>query len=208
MRPCARAPTGAPPAPHRRGHAGVGVRAAAGAEVARAPRRADPWRRPVYNPRPMESRERFRFRDDVLRSAASRTRRRLLLSIAAAALAIVGVWAVALRPQGAGPRTLAFAIVLLAVLAALSLRSRLRRLHARWSSFEVTVDDEGVGREVAGAPPIRIARADVASIEERVEGLVVRDRAGRSLLVPREVEGYARACALLTGWLPPASPRS
>jgi hypothetical protein len=142
----------------------------------------------------------YRFREEVLHAAASRTRRRLLASFAAAAAAIVGVWAAALRGQGAGPSTLAFSLALLAVLAALSLRRRLRRLHVRWSSFEVRLDAEAIAREVSGFPGVRIARADVASIAEQAAGIVVRDRAGTSLLVPREIDGYERAREALAAW--------
>jgi len=144
--------------------------------------------------------QRFRFRADVLRSAASRTRRRLLVSVAAAAIAITALWGGVLRPHGARASTLAFALVLLAILALLSLRRRLCRLHARWSSFEVQLEDGAIGRVVSGFPPIRVPRADVAGVEEGAAGLVVRDRAGRSLLVPREVEGYDRLRELLAGW--------
>lgn len=142
----------------------------------------------------------FHFREDVLRAAESRTRRRLLVSVATAAAAIAGLWAAVLRPQGSRPATLAFALVLLAALAFFSLRKRLRRLHARWSSFEVRLEADAIGREVSGFPAVRIARADVGAIEERAAGLVVRDRAGRSLLVPRELEGYERVRELLSGW--------
>jgi hypothetical protein len=144
----------------------------------------------------------FRFREDVLRSAESRTRRRMLVSVSVAAAVIAALWGAALRPQGSRPGTLAFALAVLAVLALVSLRRRLRRLDARWSSFEVRVEDDAIGREVAGFPPVRILRADVAAIEERTVGLVVRDRAGRSLLVPREVDGYERVRELLGGWRP------
>jgi hypothetical protein len=148
--------------------------------------------------------ERFRFREDVLRSAASRTRRRLLGSFAAAAAAVVALWAGVLRAQGARPSTLAFALALLAILAFLSLRRRLRRLHARWSSFEVRVEPDGISRVVSGFPSIRIARAEVAAVEERLAGVVVRDRGGRSLLVPRELDGYERVRGLLEAWRAPA----
>jgi hypothetical protein len=144
--------------------------------------------------------ELFRFRQDVLLSAASRTRRRLLATVAAAAAAIAGLWGAVLRPQGSPPSTLAFALALLALLAFLSLRRRLRRLDARWSSFTVRVEADAVSREVSGFPGIRIAREDVAAVEERGAGLVVRDRGGRALLVPREVEGYERVRALLAAW--------
>jgi hypothetical protein len=144
--------------------------------------------------------ERFRFREDVLRAAASRTRRRLLASFGAAAALVVALWAGVLRPEGARPATLGFALALLAGLAVLSLRRRLRRLHARWSSFVVRVEEDAVSREVSGFPPIRIARAEVAAVEERAAGVIVRDRAGRSLLVPREVDGYERVRGLLEGW--------
>ncbi len=148
--------------------------------------------------------ERFRFPEAVLRSAAARTRRRLLVSLVGAAGATVAVWATVLRVQGAGASALAVALGLLALLAFLSLRRRLRRLHARWSSFEIRVEPEAVGREVCGFPAVRIARAEVSAIEERAAGLVVRDRAGVSLLVPREVDGYERVRELLAGWRPTA----
>jgi hypothetical protein len=147
--------------------------------------------------------QRFRFREDVLRAAASRTRRRLLVSVAAAALAIVGLWAGVLRPQGARASSLVFALVLLAMLAFFSLRRRLSRLHARWSSFEIRLDADAIAREVSGFDPIRIARVEVAAVDERAGGLVVRDRAGRSLLVPRDIEGYARVRDLVAAWRAP-----
>jgi hypothetical protein len=149
---------------------------------------------------------RFRFRADVLRSAAARTRRRLLVSLAAAAAITIALWAGTLRAQGSRPGALAFALVLLALLAFLSLRRRLRRLHARWSSFEVRIGEDAIEREVSGFPPVRIARAELAGVDERPAGLVVRDRAGRAILVPREVEGYAHAREMLAGWRPPAQP--
>jgi hypothetical protein len=64
----------------------------------------------------------------------------------------------------------------------------------------VRVEAEGLARVVSGVPPIRIARVDVAAVEERAAGVVVRDRSGRSLLVPREIEGYERALGLLQAW--------
>ena len=148
------------------------------------------------------------FREDVLRAAAARTRRRLLLSLLAAAVAVVGLWGAALRPRGASPGSLGFALALLALLAFLSLRRRLRRLVVRWSSFQLTVEEDSVAREVEGFPAIRIARADVESVEERAQGLVVRSRSGQALLVPRELEGYERARELLAAWSPPGAGRA
>jgi hypothetical protein len=149
--------------------------------------------------------ERFRFRADVMTAAASRTRRRILLTAAVTAAIVAGVWAAALRPRGDGPGTLVFALVLLAGLAVLSLRKRLGQLHARWSSFEVTVSDDRLGRAVDGFPPISIARAEVTAVEERPAGLVVRGRDGASLLLPRELDGYERACARVAAWVRPGA---
>jgi hypothetical protein len=146
--------------------------------------------------------ERFRFREEVLHAAASRTRRRILVSAVATAAAVLGVWGAVLRPRGDGPGGLAVALALLAGLALLSLRRRLRRLHARWSSFAVAVGEGGISREVEGFPPIAIGRGEVAAVEERSAGLVVRSRGGASLLVPREVEGYERVRARLADWAP------
>jgi hypothetical protein len=142
----------------------------------------------------------FRFPDAVLRAAASRTRRRVFVGAALVGAAAVAVWAAVLRPRGSGPGTAVFAVVLLLLLAFVSLRRRLRRLQARWASFEVTVWADAVGRTVEGFPPIRIARADVASVGEVDAGVLVRDRAGNALLVPREVDGYDRVRAALAGW--------
>lgn len=146
--------------------------------------------------------ERFRFREDVLHAAASRLRRRFALTLAATGAIVVLVWATALRAQGAGPGTLAFSVVFLLGVATLSLRRRMRRLHARWDSFAVTIEGERVVREVAGFRPLSIARADVEAIEERAEGIVVRGRGGQVLLVPRDLDGYARARAALAAWRP------
>lgn len=137
--------------------------------------------------------ERFRFPDAVLRVAARRTLRRLAVTLVAAAAAVVALWATALRPEGAGAGTLAFALAFLAALAAVSTRRRLRRLQARWGSFEVRIEDDAVVREVTGFRSVRIARDEVAAVEERAEGILVRARGGAALLVPREVEGYALA---------------
>lgn len=149
----------------------------------------------------MATEERFRFRDDVLRSAASRMRRRILLSVVVTAAAAVGVWAAALRPRGGGPGSLVLAVGLIAVLSFFTLRRRLGRLHARWSSFEVTVGDAQVARVVEGYAPVAIPRAQVVAVEERPTGLVVRGRGGATLLVPREVDGYERARARLASWV-------
>jgi hypothetical protein len=150
--------------------------------------------------RHMVSGERFRFRPDVLRSAASRTRRRVLVSVVVTAAAVAGAWGAVLRPRGSGPGALVFALVLLAGLALLSLRRRLGRLHARWSSFEVTIGEGGIDRAVEGFASTSIARADVVAVEEVAAGVVVRGRDGGAVIVPREVEGYERARALLAGW--------
>lgn len=144
--------------------------------------------------------ERFQFRDGVLRAAASRLRRRLLLTLAATAAVVLAMYEGALRRHGAGWGTLAFALGLLLALAALTFGRRMRRLHARWSSFSLSLDDIGIERIVSGFPPMRIARADVVELEEVARGIVVRDRAGRGLLVPREIEGYERIRAALVGW--------
>lgn len=64
----------------------------------------------------------------------------------------------------------------------------------------IAIEDEAITRTVEGHPPLRVGRADVAAIEEGPRGLAVRDRAGRGLLVPRELLGYERVRAALEGW--------
>jgi hypothetical protein len=147
--------------------------------------------------------ERFRFRDDVLRTAAGTTRRRLGLRLLAAAAGVVAFWAFALRGQGAGAGTLAFSLAFLLALAAVSMRRRMRRLHARWGSFEVTIGQDAVERVAAGVPSVRIDRGDVLAVEERPEGLVVQARSGAHLLVPRGVQDFVKARDLLSAWVPP-----
>ncbi|HEX9049760.1 MAG TPA: hypothetical protein VF841_04440 [Anaeromyxobacter sp.] len=144
--------------------------------------------------------ERFRFREDVLRAAAARTRRRFSATLVATAAIVAAIWSAALRPKGAGWGTLAFALSLLLALAAVSLRRRMRRLHARFGSFEIALDEDAIARQVAGFAPLRIARADVEKIGERADGIVVRARGGAALLVPRDVEGYARLREALAAW--------
>lgn len=146
--------------------------------------------------------ERFRFRADVLRAAAGRTRRRMAVTLVATAAVVAAVWATALRPRGGGWGSLAFALALLLALAALSMRRRMRRLHARWETFEVVLADDAIERTVSGFPRVRIPRADVEAVGERTDGLVVRGRGGVALLVPRELEGYARLRAALAAWAP------
>lgn len=155
--------------------------------------------------------ERFRFREDVLRDAASRTRRRILLTLAATAPLVAIAWAWTLRRGGSGYGTLAFALALLLVLAGLSARKRLGRLHARWATFAIVLGEEEIRREVEGFPPARIARSEVTAIEELPQGLVVHGPAETSILVPREVAGWERIREALSRWAPisrePRAPR-
>ncbi len=146
--------------------------------------------------------ERFRFREEVLRAAASRTRRRIVLTLAAAAPLVAIAWAWTWRRGGSGYGTLAFALALLLVLAGLSARKRLGRLHARWATFAIVLGEEELRREVEGFPSARIARAEVEAIEELPQGLVVRGPGEASILVPREVEGWDRIREALSRWAP------
>ena len=66
----------------------------------------------------------------------------------------------------------------------------------------IALAEDAIAREVAGFPAIRIARAEVAAIEELPAGLAVRDGNGRGLVVPRELEGYEELRAALATWRP------
>jgi hypothetical protein len=148
----------------------------------------------------MATRLTFRLHPAALARAARRTNRRFVATLAAAALLVGGLFVSAQRGAGSGPRVLVFGYALLAALAAVSYRRRMVRFRARWTTFEIALDDDGVSRTVEGFPPVRLARADVAAVEEGPRGLAVRDRAGRGLLVPRELDGYERLRAALEAW--------
>jgi hypothetical protein len=152
--------------------------------------------------------ELFTFREESLLRAASRTRRRLAATVAATGAIVVAVHAAAFGGQGSGLGTLAFSLALLGALATATLVRRMRRLRARWTSFAISLESEAVSRRVDGFAPVRIARAEIASVGEGPRGLVVRDRAGRALLVPREIDGYDRLRSALAAWAPVTGARA
>lgn len=148
----------------------------------------------------MPTRVAFRLHPAALARAARRTNRRFAATLAAAALLVGGLFASALRSSGEGPRALVLGYALLAVLAAVSYRRRMARFRARWTTFEIALDDDAITRTVEGFPPVRVSRAEVAAVEEGPKGLAVRDRAGHGLLAPRELDGYERLRAALEAW--------
>jgi hypothetical protein len=79
------------------------------------------------------------------------------------------------------------------------------RFRARWTSFEIALGEDAIAREIAGFPPVRIARAEVTAVEEIPAGLAVRDARGRGLVVPRELEGYEGVRTALAAWRPISS---
>lgn len=143
---------------------------------------------------------RYRLRQDASRATARRMNRRFLATFVAVVALVLAAWAAGMRGEGRGLDALAVPFALLLGLAAFSYVRRMRRFRARWASFEIALEDEAIGRAVLGFPPVRIARADVAAIEEVGAGLAVRARDGRGLVVPRELEGYERVREALARW--------
>jgi hypothetical protein len=127
--------------------------------------------------------------------------RRFAATVVAVVLIVIAAYAGGLR-DGRGMDALLFPFALLVVLVVVSYRRRMARFRARWASYEIALADDAIAREIAGFPPVRIARAEVASIEELPSGLAVRDGRGRGLVVPRELEGYEGVREALEAWMP------
>lgn len=145
---------------------------------------------------------RFRLRPEASRATARRMNRRFAATVAAVVLLVLAAYAAGVRDTGRGLDALVVPFALLLVLAAFSYVRRMRRFRARWTSFEIALEDGAIGRAVIGFEPVRIVRAEVAAIEELPAGLAVRARDGRGLVVPRELEGYAQVREALAGWQP------
>ncbi len=143
---------------------------------------------------------RFRLRPEASRATALRMNRRFAATVVAVVLLVLAAYAGGMRDSGRGLDVLVVPFMLLLVLAVFSYVRRMRRFRARWASFEIALEDGAIGRAVIGFPPIRILRADVASIEELRPGLAVRARDGRGLVVPRELDGYEQVRDALAGW--------
>jgi hypothetical protein len=151
--------------------------------------------------RPVSEPTRHRLRPEASRATAQRMNRRFALTFLLVVVLVVAAHLAGLRDdRGAGGLAVPFAILL--VLAGLSYRRRMIRFRARWDSFEIAIGDDAIAREVAGIPPIRIDRKDVASIQEIGAGLAVRSTAGQGLVVPRELAGYENVRDRLAAWRP------
>lgn len=151
---------------------------------------------------------RFRLRPDASRATARRMNRRFAATFVAVVLLVLAAYAAGMRETGRGLDALVVPFALLLVLAAFSYVRRMRRFRARWTSFEIALEEDAIGRVVVGFPPVRILRADVTAIEELPAGLAVRARDGRGIVVPRELDGYERVREVLAGWREILSPRA
>jgi hypothetical protein len=146
--------------------------------------------------------QRFRLRADAMAAVARRVNRRFALTAALAFTLLVAIAVGTMRGEDGSTRSLAFGLVLLLVLVVASFVRRQGRFRARWASFEIVLEEDGIGRTVDGFRPERIARAEVTAVEERPAGLAVRGPGGRAVVVPREVDGYERVRAVVLGWAP------
>jgi hypothetical protein len=127
--------------------------------------------------------------------------RRFGATVVAVVLIVLAAYTGGLR-DGRGVDALVLPFALLLVLVVVSYVRRMARFRARWTSFEIALGEDAIAREVAGFPPVRIARAEVTAVEEIPAGLAVRDGGGRGLVVPRELEGYEGVRAALAAWRP------
>ena len=125
--------------------------------------------------------------------------RRFAATVVAVVLIVLAAYAGGLR-DGRGVDALVVPFAILVVLVVVSYVRRMARFRTRWASFEIALGEDAIAREVAGFPPVRIARAEVAAVEEIPTGLAVRDAHGRGLVVPRELEGYEGVRAALAAW--------
>ena len=146
--------------------------------------------------------ERFRLRPDASGATARRMNRRFAATVAGVVVIIVAAYASGLRDEKRGLDVLVLPFALLLLLAVFSYRRRMGRFRARWASFEIALGEDAISRDVQGFPPVRIARGEIASIIELPTGLAVRDRGGRGIVVPRDLEGYDRIRAALAEWSP------
>jgi hypothetical protein len=146
---------------------------------------------------------RFRLVPDAHRAALRRVNRRFAVTVALVVLLVLAAYAAGMR-EGRGLDALVVPFVVLLVLVVWSYRRRMARFRARWAAFEIVLSDDAIAREVPGLPPSRIARGEVRRVEEVPQGVVVRDGAGRALLVPRELDGYREVKEALAAWAPVA----
>jgi hypothetical protein len=149
---------------------------------------------------------RFRLRPDAAGATARRMNRRFAATVAGVVVIIIAAYAGGLRDEQRGLDVLVVPFVLLLLLAFFSYRRRMGRFRARWASFEIALAEDAITRDVQGFPVVRLRRDEIASIEEIPTGLAVRDRGGRGIVVPRDLEGYARIRAELAGWAPITAP--
>ncbi len=126
---------------------------------------------------------------------------RFAATVVAVALIVLAAYAGGLE-GGRGTDALFIPFGILTVLVVLSYFRRMARFRARWASFEIALGEDAIAREIAGFPPVRIARDEVATIEEIPAGLAIRDGRGRGLVVPRELDGYEGVRATLASWRP------
>ncbi len=145
--------------------------------------------------------ERHRLRPDASRATARRMNRRFAATVVAVVAIVLAAYWGGIR-DGRGPDALVVPFAILFVLVVVSYLRRMARFRARWASFEIALDEDGIAREVKGFPTVRIARAEVAAIEEVPAGIAVRDGHGRGVVVPRELDGYERVRAALATWRP------
>ncbi len=85
----------------------------------------------------------------------------------------------------------------------------LRRGRPEWDSYELTMSDNVLRRQVANLPAVEILRPEVVRIVQATgQGLTVvpRDR-HRSIYVPEQLVSYAEVCERLSAWHPFEPPK-
>ncbi len=139
------------------------------------------------------------LRRDLWPPRERRMVRRLALSLGVLVSVIVAADAAILRDEpGRWGHVVLTAALVGAIAALLGLR-QVSRARARWASFRLVVSDDAIRREMDGARPLEIPRAEAVRVAEGPAGILVAAR-GRQLGVPREVDGYERVRDALAAW--------
>jgi membrane protein YdbS with pleckstrin-like domain len=107
------------------------------------------------------------------------------------------------NPSGATSNVLvmAAAVVVLAVVIAIRLMQQVREYQSGLQNLVISVGSDRIDREQKGVPALRIKRSEVTAVFETENGLLVMTKdKNRFLWLPVQLQDYANARELLSGW--------